>query len=76
MTSESDAKQIAASHVDAEENIRRRAHQIYLERGGEPGRELEDWLQAEEELLGGSAGRAQQKATVVGPAKRGTGRAA
>ena len=30
--------------------IRRRAYEIYLERGGEPGRELEDWLQAEREL--------------------------
>jgi hypothetical protein len=30
--------------------IRRRAYEIYLERGGEPGRDLEDWLQAEGEL--------------------------
>jgi hypothetical protein len=30
--------------------IRRRAYEIYLERGGLPGRELEDWLQAEYEL--------------------------
>lgn len=30
--------------------IRRRAYEIYLERGSEPGRELEDWLQAEREL--------------------------
>jgi len=69
MTSEKDAKQIAASHVEAEESIRRRAHQIYRERGGGPGRELEDWLQAERELMGGNAIRAQQKATVIGPAK-------
>ena len=33
-----------------EENIRRRAYEIYLERGGEPGHDLEDWLQAEREL--------------------------
>jgi hypothetical protein len=30
--------------------VRRRAYEIYLERGGLPGRELEDWLQAEYEL--------------------------
>ena len=33
-----------------EEKIRRRAYEIYLERGGEPGHDLEDWLQAEREL--------------------------
>jgi hypothetical protein len=33
-----------------EEKIRRRAYEIYLERGGEPGYDLEHWLQAEREL--------------------------
>jgi hypothetical protein len=33
-----------------EERIRRRAYEMYLERGAEPGLELEDWLQAEREL--------------------------
>jgi hypothetical protein len=33
-----------------EEKIRRRAYEICLERGGEPGHDLEDWLQAEREL--------------------------
>src|SRR5580700_3347524 len=32
------------------DKIRRRAYEIYLERGSEPGRELEDWLQAERVL--------------------------
>src|SRR6266478_1676137 len=32
------------------DKIRRRAYEIYLERGSEPGRELEDWLQAERKL--------------------------
>ena len=32
------------------QEIRRRAYEIYLERGEEPGRDLEDWLQAEREL--------------------------
>jgi hypothetical protein len=29
-----------------------RAYEIYLERGGDPGNELEDWTRAEQELLG------------------------
>jgi hypothetical protein len=32
------------------EEISRRAHEIYLSRGGIPGRELDDWLLAEREL--------------------------
>lgn len=37
-------------HSASEERIRRRAYEIYLERGAHPGHELEDWLQAEHEL--------------------------
>ena len=33
-----------------EEEIRNRAYEIYLQRGAQPGCELEDWLQAEREL--------------------------
>jgi hypothetical protein len=32
------------------EDIARRAHAIYEQRGGFPGAELDDWLQAESEL--------------------------
>jgi len=32
------------------EDIARRAHAIYEQRGGFPGAELDDWLQAEREL--------------------------
>lgn len=38
------------NHKVAEEAIRQRAFEIYLARRGEPGRELDDWLQAEREL--------------------------
>lgn len=31
--------------------IRMRAYEIYQQRGGAPGREAEDWLQAESEVL-------------------------
>ena len=33
-----------------DEEIRRRAYEIYRERGEQPGREVDDWLQAEREL--------------------------
>ncbi|HEX7896715.1 MAG TPA: DUF2934 domain-containing protein [Planctomycetota bacterium] len=31
-------------------DVARRAYEIYERRGGAPGRDLEDWLQAEREL--------------------------
>jgi hypothetical protein len=42
-----------------DEDIRRRPYEIYLERGEQPGRELDDWLQAESELEGGALWHAQ-----------------
>jgi hypothetical protein len=46
-----------------QEEIALRAYQIYLERGGAPGNELEDWTRAEQELLGKN-GKPQRKASV------------
>jgi len=40
------------------EEIRRRAYEIYLERGKQSGRDVDDWLQAERELERGALGRA------------------
>lgn len=37
-------------HSSREQEIRNRASKIYLQRGGQSGYELEDWLQAEREL--------------------------
>jgi hypothetical protein len=37
-------------HSRVEKKIRDRAYEIYLQRGAQPGHELEDWLQAEHEL--------------------------
>jgi hypothetical protein len=34
-----------------EVKIRERAYQLYLERGSTPGKENEDWLTAEREIL-------------------------
>jgi hypothetical protein len=33
------------------EEIARRAYDLFIARGGQPGHELDDWLQAESELL-------------------------
>ena len=33
------------------ELIERRAYELYLARNCEPGREIEDWLQAEKDLI-------------------------
>ena len=37
-------------HEPTEEEIQLRAYEIHMERGGEHGRDLDDWLQAELEL--------------------------
>jgi hypothetical protein len=37
--------------ISREERIRRRAYELYVARGREAGREIEDWLRAEQELL-------------------------
>ena len=42
----------AADTQPLEYRIRLRAHEIWLQRGGQDGSELDDWLQAEEEILG------------------------
>jgi len=42
------------------EEIARRAHELYVQRGGEPGKDVEDWVAAEKELA---------EKPVVGPAK-------
>ena len=34
------------------EQIEARAHEIYLDRGAEPGHEMDDWLRAECEIMG------------------------
>jgi hypothetical protein len=41
---------MAEGHPPREE-IELRAYQIYIERGGAHGQEMEDWLQAERELV-------------------------
>ena len=38
------------TRLPTEANIRQRAQEIFLARGGRPGHEIDDWLQAEYEL--------------------------
>lgn len=40
----------AEVRVPAKEQIEKRAYELYLARGCEPGKELDDWLAAEAEL--------------------------
>ena len=47
-TTVDDGEQI--SHSMGQEELRHRAYDLYLERGAQPGYELDDWLQAEREL--------------------------
>ena len=43
-------KAVRTAARPTEQQIASRAHQIFLERGATPGRDLDDWLQAEREL--------------------------
>jgi hypothetical protein len=44
------AKKPAIETLSLEERVRGRAYELYIERGNESGSELDDWLQAEEEI--------------------------
>jgi len=54
-------KSPSAGSEPSRDQIAMRAYEIYLERGGEPGHELEDWTRAERELLEKN-GRPKRKA--------------
>ena len=48
---EVDTAPLAASDVDpTQDDIRLRAYERYLERGGEHGADFDDWLEAEKDL--------------------------
>ena len=49
------AKVTEIKKLPLQERIRRRAYELYVERGNESGSEIEDWLQAEEEILSAEA---------------------
>jgi hypothetical protein len=58
------------SHLDLEERVRRRAHEIWKAHGSNGNdTALDDWLQAEREVLGRDPHQpAQDRGTVVGDA--------
>ena len=51
-STKAETAEISEGNAARDEEIRLRAYAIYLERGEEQGRELDDWLQAERELIG------------------------
>ena len=53
------ASEASTGNSARSEEIKRRAYEIYLERGEQPGRELDDWLQAEREPARRLLSRAQ-----------------
>ena len=44
------AKEPPVETLSLEERIRLRAHELHIQRGSQSGSELDDWLQAEEEI--------------------------
>jgi hypothetical protein len=59
---QTDVLQTPASGPTIDE-IAERAYQIFLARGGEPGHDLDDWLQAESELLRENAVRGPDRSS-------------
>ena len=49
------------------EQIQLRAYEIFLERGGAPGNEVEDWLRAERELTVPTAPKPRRSVRSVKP---------
>jgi hypothetical protein len=58
-STQAETAEASVGNSTRDEEIRRRAYEIYLERGEQPGREIDDWLEAERELKGGALSRAQ-----------------
>jgi len=51
---ETQRQSIQTQTPELDEKIRRRAYELYEQRGRADGSELEDWVQAEAEVLGGN----------------------
>jgi hypothetical protein len=52
-SAQAQTEEVSAGNSARDEEISLRAYEIYLERGEQPGSELDDWLQAERELKRG-----------------------
>ena len=51
--------EVQRENLTRDDEIRFRAYEIYLERGGQEGNDLDDWLQAEREIERGLFQREQ-----------------
>ena len=51
MSPPSPATEVPSETLSLKERIRRRAYELYVQRGHQSGRELDDWVQAEQEIL-------------------------
>ena len=63
----------ATKRVPSQAEIEFLAYQIFLERGGEPGHDLSDWLEAEEQLKTRSEAEApstQRTDSATGPIRK------
>jgi Protein of unknown function (DUF2934) len=58
-STQAETGEVSAGNSARDEEIRRRAYEIYLASGEQPGHELDDWLQAESEFEHGVLRRAQ-----------------
>jgi hypothetical protein len=50
MAASAPARERLKERLSLEERIQRRAYELYVLRGNQSGSELDDWLQAEEEI--------------------------
>lgn len=68
----SSARSNANPVSNLEEKIRLRAYELYQQRGGEHGRDFDDWLQAESDILQQKLGPTPVRPTALRatPAKR------
>lgn len=57
-TEQEQSNELFSLDIQQMEAIRRRAFQIYQQRGMRDGLDVEDWLQAEAELMDGDRSRA------------------
>lgn len=58
-------KQGSKNHNPSHEHIAVRAYEIYISRGAEHGRDLDDWLQAERELIAQNSSSARRYSVAV-----------
>lgn len=58
-------KQPSQNHHPSHEHIAVRAYEIYITRGAEHGRDLDDWLQAERELVTQNSSSARRHAAAI-----------